>query len=139
MSARVGEPGGNLNDRRRSGFHRRQDRTGASARNRKRADVLHDIIAAKRRDVRSGETRMDYTREKYWQAIDILVGAAPLQNRLTFAAEYLIRLLHFCDFALAFDFQPSLIAGLRVRADVGEESPNVFLDSLSMGVVGAQL
>ena len=35
---------------------------------------------------------MDYAREKYWQAIDILVSAASAQMRLTFAAEYLMDL-----------------------------------------------
>jgi len=30
---------------------------------------------------------MDYAREKYWQAIDILVGAGSLQMRLSFAAD----------------------------------------------------
>jgi ferric-dicitrate binding protein FerR (iron transport regulator) len=33
-----------------------------------------------------------YTREKLGQALDMLVGAAPIQDRLTYAAEYLIRL-----------------------------------------------
>jgi hypothetical protein len=42
---------------------------------------------------------MDYAREKYWQAIDILVSADPAQMRLTFAAEYLMKLSdkHFPD------------------------------------------
>ena len=35
---------------------------------------------------------MDYARERYWQAIDILVGAASAQMRLSFAAEYLMSL-----------------------------------------------
>jgi len=35
---------------------------------------------------------MDYAIEKYWQAVDVLVGSGPLQERLTFAAEYLMRL-----------------------------------------------
>lgn len=35
---------------------------------------------------------LDYAREKYWQAIDTLVGASTVQERLTYAAEYLSRL-----------------------------------------------
>ncbi|MHC2241327.1 hypothetical protein [Bradyrhizobium elkanii] len=35
---------------------------------------------------------MDYIREKYWQAIDILVGTSALQERLTHAAQVLLRL-----------------------------------------------
>jgi hypothetical protein len=35
---------------------------------------------------------LDYAREKYWDAVDVLVGASPIQRRLTFAAELLLRL-----------------------------------------------
>ena len=46
---------------------------------------------------------MDYARERYWQAIDILVGAASAQMRLSFAAEYLMSLSdkHFPNTELA--------------------------------------
>jgi len=37
-------------------------------------------------------TRIDHAREKYWQAIECLVGAASAQMRLSFAAEYLMGL-----------------------------------------------
>jgi hypothetical protein len=35
---------------------------------------------------------IDYVREKLWQAVDVLVGAAPIQDRLAGAADYLTRL-----------------------------------------------
>jgi hypothetical protein len=35
---------------------------------------------------------MDYARQKYWQAIGILVGVGSAQMRLSFAAEYLMSL-----------------------------------------------
>jgi hypothetical protein len=34
----------------------------------------------------------DYAKEKLWQALDSLVGAGDIQLRLTYAAEYLMRL-----------------------------------------------
>jgi hypothetical protein len=40
----------------------------------------------------SGAQKMDYAIEKYWEALDVLVGTGPLQERLTFAAVYLMRL-----------------------------------------------
>jgi hypothetical protein len=38
------------------------------------------------------EIRLDYALEKYSEAIRVLVGAEPIQNRLTFAAHYLMSL-----------------------------------------------
>jgi hypothetical protein len=35
---------------------------------------------------------IDYVREKLWQALDVLVGAKPIQDRLAYAADALIRL-----------------------------------------------
>jgi hypothetical protein len=35
---------------------------------------------------------ISYVQEKLWQALDTLVGAGSLQERLAYAAEYLIRL-----------------------------------------------
>ncbi|MDE0394257.1 MAG: hypothetical protein OYK82_05710 [Gammaproteobacteria bacterium] len=39
----------------------------------------------------------DYTQEKLWQAVDILVGRCTIQERLKNAAMYLIRLKGFKD------------------------------------------
>jgi hypothetical protein len=35
---------------------------------------------------------IDYVREKLWQALDVLVGAEPIQDRLAYAADALTRL-----------------------------------------------
>jgi hypothetical protein len=39
------------------------------------------------------DDRYGYAREKLWQAIETLVGAGPVQERLTFAADFLLRLM----------------------------------------------
>ena len=36
----------------------------------------------------------DYAREKFWQAVDTLVGSGTIQERLARAGEYLSRLHH---------------------------------------------
>jgi hypothetical protein len=39
------------------------------------------------------DDRYGYAREKLWQAIETLVGAGSVQDRLTFAADFLLRLM----------------------------------------------
>ena len=37
------------------------------------------------------DDRYGYAREKLWQAVDTLLGDGPIQARLTYAADYLLR------------------------------------------------
>jgi hypothetical protein len=39
------------------------------------------------------DDRDRYAREKLWQAVETLVGDGPIQTRLTYAADYLLRIM----------------------------------------------